>query len=200
MAEENTVVVTTPEPTKGEDFLKQAFSHPVIKEQRDDMLRYKEELKAARSRLDEIEAAKAKEEAERLEKQGEWQKRFEAEKARADGLTEAIKREKITSAIRAEAAAQGAVNPGDANFSSLSVTVNEAGEVEGVKEAVGAVLEKLPYLKAHASPSTFDSRPAGPKGTKTFLDLLNNTQEMARMKKEEPETFKRLRAEHYKGR
>ena len=186
--------------TVRDEILDKAFQHPVIAKQREDMLAYKAKDRALTAELDALKKEKAEAEAKRLEDEKRYQELYEKEKAERVALVERMKGEKIASAIREAAVKAGAVDVKDPNFANLSgVSVGDDGAVTGAEEAVAKVMAERPYLKATtAGVETFTSKPAKAKGTVTWADLMADPALMYKIKKDQPEVFRRLAEEETK--
>jgi len=180
-----------------DDILDKAFQHPVVAKQREDMLAYKAKARALEEKMAAIEAEKAASEAKRLEEEKRFQELYEKEKSERTALVEKMKTEKIASAIREAAVKAGAVDSTDPNFANLSgVSIGDDGAVTGAEEAVLKVMAERPYLKASTGAvETFASKPAKAKASVTWADLMADSALMYKIKKDQPEVFKRLAEE-----
>ncbi|HET6908896.1 MAG TPA: phage scaffolding protein [Mycobacteriales bacterium] len=107
-----------------------------------------DDLKTKASEFDKLQ------DAQKTELEREREARTAAEQAAADALARA-QRTALASAVVAEAAKAGAVDP-DAVLALLpadAVTVADDGTVTGAADAIKALLEAKPYLKGTARPS-----------------------------------------------
>ena len=184
-----------------DDILDKAFQHPVIAKQREDMLAYKAKDRALTAELEALKKEKAEAEAKRLEDEKRYQELYEKEKSERTALVEKMKAEKIASAIREAAVKQNACNEYDANFANLpGVSIGDDGAVIGAEEAVAKVLSEKKYLQKDTTGSveTFTSKPAKAKGTVTWADLMADPALMYKIKKDQPEVFRRLAEEETK--
>jgi hypothetical protein len=181
-----------------DDVLEKAFAHPVVKEIKSDMMRYKEERNSLRAKLETLEKGKEEEEKKKLEQQAEFQKLYEAEKAEKERILESAKQEKIRNAIMFEVQKAGAINPNDANFTHLEgVSIGEDGAVIGVSEAIEKVKAEKPYLFGGKSVQTFGQQPKAGTTSLTYEDLLKDPKLMRKYKDEQPEIFQALKDKYY---
>lgn len=174
-----------------------------------ELAKVRDALKAAnseaatrRKKLDEYERAEAartaaeqaKRDAELSETEKLNKRLAEAERAKQEALTTANQR-LLRAAFVAEAALAGAEFPDDAFrlADQSSVTVDENGDVSGVKEAVKAIVEsgRLPLKNKRVAPPNLDSgagsgqKPADVKATQ----LTEAELEMARKMRITPEQY-----------
>jgi len=169
---------TTTEPPAGDKSFTQADVDRIVAER---LARAKttppadyEALKAAKEKLDALEAAQQTE-TEKLQLRAEAaEKAAQAAQERAAG---ALKR----AAVVAAATRAGAVDP-DAVFALLdpsAVTVGDDGQVTGVDDAVKALLETKQYLVGKPTTPTPGGADGGPRGkqagTISREDLKNMT-------------------------
>jgi hypothetical protein len=118
-----------------------------------------DELKKAKARLDEIEAANKTE----LEKAAE---RAAQAEAKATAAEDRARKALLRSAVTSAAVTAGAVDP-DAVLALLdktSLTVADDGTVSGLDDAVKALLEAKPYLVGKAVTPPPGGGDGGPRG------------------------------------
>lgn len=114
------------------------MSHDRIKQLRD-------KAKEAEKLQKQIETQEKK----KLEEKQEWEKLYQKEKETNEQLQQSLRQTAISSKIQAEASKLGVVDP-DAVLALIdksSIELAEDGTVEGVSEALSALLESKPYLK-----------------------------------------------------
>jgi len=181
-----------------DDVLEKAFAHPVVKEIKADMMRYKEERNSLRARLEALEKGKEEEQKKKLEEKAEYQKLYEAEKAEKEKILADARQEKISNAIRLEVTKAGAINPLDANFTHLEgVSIGDDGSVIGVVEAIEKVKAEKPYLFGGVKVQTFGQQPNKNSTSLTFEDLLKDTNLMIKITKEQPDVYQALKDKYY---
>lgn len=184
---------------KNDDVLEKAFAHPVVKEIKSDMMRYKDERNQLRSQLEEYKKKEQEVEVKRLEEEKKYKELFEAEKKAREELVNSLKVEKIRNAINGEAVKVGAINPNDANFLHLEgVSIGEDGNVTGVTEAIEKIKTEKPYLFASAGVQTFGQQPK--KGDKSIIyqDLLDDAWLMSKYLKTQPDVVESLKQDYLK--
>lgn len=110
-----------------------------------------DELKSKAEQYDELQAAQ-KSELEKLMERAEKAEREREEIAQRANLTA------VRSAVVAEASRQGAIDPEDvvALLASKDFEIDESGNVEGVSEAVSALIEAKPHLAGTRTPHPAD--------------------------------------------
>jgi rRNA maturation endonuclease Nob1 len=106
------------------------------------------EVEQLRLKVQKIEDDKKEAEKKALEKQGEWQKLAETEKAEKETIRSQFKQMAVSWHLQIEAVREGINDPGDILLVSqkdLKVS-DDFSQVEGVKEAVVALKKAKPYL------------------------------------------------------
>ena len=119
-----------------------------------------DEAKQYRLKLEKIEKDQEDANKKTLEKQGEWQKVAEKEKADREALNAKFKEQVITSALKVEAMRIGIIDPGDiALVDRKDIKVSDDfSQVDGAKEAVEIMKKSKPYLFGEAKKGGADGR------------------------------------------
>lgn len=132
-----------PSTIKDEDFDKlfsdtRLYKHPRFKS-----------LSERAKKADELEQAKSKAEEDALAEQGKWKELAEKREQEAKEANDRIKTLALNNAIQLEAAKTGVVDVEAvaALIDRSKVKVKDDGSVEGVKDALDALIESKPYLK-----------------------------------------------------
>jgi len=192
------------EPAAGSDVaprvnLDEVFKIPVIREQREDMLRYKEERNSLKEKLAAYEAEKAKAAEEGLKEKEEWKTLYEKEKSVRESLETSVRQEKILGAIRAAAVKAGVQDPADPNFSApQGVEIGEDGTVKGAEEFVQKVVTARPYLLGEKAPQTFGGQPVKKVSADIkYEDLMKDTKKMSQVMSEQPDVYKALKEDYF---
>lgn len=131
-------------------------NHPMYKGVYNDM-------KETRRKLQEFEDAKAEEEKERLEKQGEFQKLAETEKARADEFKGKYEQTLKYNAFVTAAAKAGVTLLDDAwkLADTSKITLDGDGKVAGIEDVVKTLVTEKPFL-AGKQPAPKAGEPSNP--------------------------------------
>lgn len=100
-------------------------------------------------KADELEQAARDAEAKALAEQGKFKELADKNAAEAQQLRDQLKQSNLNQAIQAQAAKLGIVDVEAASIllDKTKVTVNEDGSIQGVEDALNALVEAKPYLK-----------------------------------------------------
>lgn len=111
------------------------------------------DLTVKAKKAEEIEAAQRKAEEDRLKEEGKYKELTARLERERDEAKEQAKASSINAKIQAAAMKLGAVDPEvvQSLIDRSVIKVNESGAIEGVDEAVKALLESKPYLKGTGS-------------------------------------------------
>jgi hypothetical protein len=169
---------------------------------KEDMLTYKERMRQAEAKVSEFEKSQSDAETRRLEEQKKYEELYKKEQSEKVAIQETLNRTLILSALRAEAMANGIVNPKDANIDSLfsKVTLKD-GEPQGVADAIKNLKESNPYLFATPStaPQSMNGKPTKPTGSLTYSDLLADSSLLSKVMREQPEVYKKMKDDYFKS-